>query len=158
MSEPIDLAREYARQSDLWRHLVHHDPERRTYALLRDDDEVTAWVICWADDHDTGWHDHDVSAGAVAVVRGCVIEERLRLGGDPWQRLAGAGDAFDFRPDDIHRVRHGGGEPAVTIHVYSPPLRRQGSYAVSPVGTLRRLSVSDAQELRPQSYVPAAEG
>jgi predicted metal-dependent enzyme (double-stranded beta helix superfamily) len=149
MTDPIILAREYATRPELWEHLVHHDPERRTYELLRDDDEVTAWVICWSEDHDTGFHDHDVSSGAVAVVRGQVIEERLRIAAAPSERAAGPGDAFAFRPDDIHRVRHAGGPPAVTIHVYSPPLRRQGAYLVEPDGTLRRLVLSETEELRP---------
>jgi hypothetical protein len=39
--------------------------------------------------------------------------------------------------------------PAVSIHAYSPPLWRMGSYAVGPDGTLRRQSVSYAEELRP---------
>src|SRR5437868_14184055 len=61
MPDPIELAREYASRPELWEHLVHHDPGQRTFELLRDDDEVTAWVICWMEDHDTGFHDHDVS-------------------------------------------------------------------------------------------------
>jgi hypothetical protein len=83
------------------------------------------------------------------VIQGQVIEERLRLSGPPAKRVAGPGDSFDFGPDDIHRVRHAGGPPAVTIHVYSPPLRRQGAYLVEPNGTLRRQVLSYAEELRP---------
>jgi predicted metal-dependent enzyme (double-stranded beta helix superfamily) len=147
--DPLALARDYATRPSLWTHLVHHDPDRRTYELLRDDDEATAWVICWSEDSDTGFHDHDVSAGAVHVVSGQVVEERLRLNGLPAQRVAGAGDAFAFAAHDIHRVRHAGGPPAVTIHVYAPPLRRQGAYVVEDDGTLRRLVLTEAQELRP---------
>jgi hypothetical protein len=149
MTDPLALAREYAERPELWAHLVHHEPDRRTWELLRDDDDVTAWVICWSEDTDTGYHDHDGSAGAVAVVGGQVIEERLRLNGEPAVRVAGTGDAFSFRGADIHRVRHAGGPPAVTIHVYSPPLRRQGAYAVGEDGTLTRLVLSEAEELRP---------
>lgn len=149
MTDPLVLAREYAERPQLWRHLVHHDPDRRTFELLRDDDEVTAWVICWSEDTDTGYHDHDGSAGAVAVVGGQVIEERLRLNGGPAARVAGTGDAFAFQGADIHRVRHAGGPPAVTIHVYSPPLRRQGAYAIGADGTLTRLVLSETEELRP---------
>jgi predicted metal-dependent enzyme (double-stranded beta helix superfamily) len=148
-ADPLQIAREYASQPELWQHLVRHDPDRRTFELLRDDDEVTAWVICWMDDHDTGFHDHDVSRGAVAVVQGQVVEERLRLNGAPSERAVGAGESFGFEPHDIHRVRHGGGQPAVTIHVYSPPLRRQGAYLVEPDGTLRRQALSYIEELRP---------
>jgi hypothetical protein len=37
----------------------------------------------------------------------------------------------------------------VSIHAYSPPLWRMGSYVVEPDGTLRRQSISYAEELRP---------
>ena len=38
--------------------------------------------------------------------------------------------------------------PAVTIHAYSPPLVRMGSYLVEPSGQLLRLRVSYEDELR----------
>ena len=83
------------------------------------------------------------------MVQGHVVEERLRLNGPPSERAVGPGESFDFEPDDIHRVRHAGGPPAVTIHVYSPPLRRQGAYLVEPDGRLRRQALSYIEELRP---------
>jgi hypothetical protein len=112
-------------------------------------DEVGVWLICWMDDHDTGFHDHDISSGAVAVVQGEVREERLVLGGAPRARLYRPGDAFDFAASDIHRMSHAGGGPAVSIHAYSPPLVRMGAYAVDPEGLVSRVSISYAEELRP---------
>ena len=103
------------------------------------------------DDHDTGFHDHDGSAGAVAVIDGAVREDRLRLGAAPLQRIVRAGESFTFGPADIHRVRHAGRRPAVTIHAYSPPLWRMGAYEVDSSGALRRHSISYAEELRPMS-------
>jgi predicted metal-dependent enzyme (double-stranded beta helix superfamily) len=100
-------------------------------------------------DHDTGYHDHDLSAGAVAVAAGAVREERLVLGGAPAARTASAGESFTFGPADIHRVSHAGAEPAITVHAYSPPLWRMGAYEVLPTGELRRWSLSYAEELRP---------
>ncbi len=100
-------------------------------------------------DHDTGFHDHDLSAGALSVVRGSVCEERLVLGGAPSSRTLSAGESLTFAASDIHRVAHAGSEPAVTLHAYSPPLWRMGAYEVSPEGTLRRHSMSYAEELRP---------
>ena len=138
-----------AGRPDLWRHLVAHRPDARTYEQLHRDDHVAVWLICWMNDHDTGFHDHDLSAGALSVVRGAVREERLVLGGAPAARTAAAGEAFTFGPADIHRVSHAGSEPAVTIHAYSPPLWRMGAYEVAPTGELRRHSVSYAEELRP---------
>jgi predicted metal-dependent enzyme (double-stranded beta helix superfamily) len=136
------------RESD-WRHLVDHRPDTRTYTELHRDEHVAAWLICWMDDHDTGFHDHDLSAGAVAVAKGSVREERLVLGGPPASRTISAGDAFTFGAADIHRVSHIGAEPAVTLHVYSPPLWRMGAYEVLASGELRRWSMSYAEELRP---------
>ena len=138
-----------ARKPELWRHLVQHSREQRHYELLVHNESVMVWLIAWMDDHDTGFHDHDVSAGAVAVVEGHVREDRLRVGAEPSTRVLGPGEVFDFAASDIHRVAHEPGGPAVTIHAYSPPLWRVGAYVVEPEGTLRRESLSYAEELRP---------
>jgi predicted metal-dependent enzyme (double-stranded beta helix superfamily) len=149
-SEQLEaFARELAGAPGRWRHLVSHDPAQRTYELLHHDPDVMAWLICWMEDHDTGFHDHDGSAGAVAVVSGAVREDRLRLGAEPLSRVVGAGASFTFGPADIHRVLHHGAQPAVTIHAYSPPLWRMGAYEVDRGGALRRHSISYAEELRP---------
>jgi predicted metal-dependent enzyme (double-stranded beta helix superfamily) len=147
--ELLELVRELAAQPERWRHLVAHDPERRRYEELLRDDHVSVWLLCWSDEQDTGFHDHDLSAGAVAVLAGSVREERLTLGGPPSSRVARAGEGFTFSAADIHRVMHGGGEPAVTIHAYSPPLWRMGSYELLEDGGIRRHSLSYADELRP---------
>jgi hypothetical protein len=133
----------------LWADLVHHDPAQRLYRQLWRDEHVVAWLICWMHDHDTGFHDHDLSAGAATVVAGAVCEERLVLGGAPLVRRFGPGEAFDFAASDIHRVLHVGEAPAVTLHAYSPPLWRMGAYAVRENGVLARHSVSYAEELHP---------
>ena len=138
-----------AADRERWAHLVRHDPTQRVYEELHRDDDLAVWLICWMDDHDTGFHDHDLSSGAVAVVDGRVAEDRLVLGGEPVTREFGAGEAFHFGAADIHRVRHAGAVPAVTIHAYSPPLWRMGAYEIRPGGELRRHSLSYAEELRP---------
>ncbi|MEA2291890.1 MAG: hypothetical protein QOF17_910 [Solirubrobacteraceae bacterium] len=144
-----ELVAAIAARPEEWRHLVEHRPDARTYVELHRDEHVAVWLICWMDDHDTGYHDHDLSAGAVAVAAGAVREERLRLGGPPLARVAHAGEAFAFGPADIHRVAHEGAAPAVTVHAYSPPLWRMGAYEVADSGELRRWSLSYAEELRP---------
>jgi predicted metal-dependent enzyme (double-stranded beta helix superfamily) len=148
-AELRELARTLRADRSLWEPLVHHSPDQRHYELLRHDEIVMAWVISWMNDQDTGFHDHDISNGAVAVARGKIREERLRVGAPPISRVYSAGDLLDFQGSDIHRVAHEGSVPAVTIHVYSPPLSRMGAYLVEPGGTLRRESLSHAEELRP---------
>jgi hypothetical protein len=143
------LVAELASQPEAWRDLVRHDSSQRIYRQLWRDEHVVAWLICWMHDHDTGFHDHDLSAGAVTVVAGAVCEERLALGGPPLVRTFGRGQTFDFAASDIHRVLHVGDEPAVTLHAYSPPLWRMGAYAVRADGVLARHSISYAEELYP---------
>ncbi len=132
-----------------WRHLVRHTTAERTFEQLRRDQHVDIWVISWTSGSDTGFHDHDLSRGAVAVVDGEVIEQRLVLGGPPRELLHRAGDVFDFDASHVHRMRQVRDLPAVSIHAYSPPLWRMGTYVVAPDGTLRRESISYAEELRP---------
>ena len=71
------------------------------------------------------------------------------LGGAPRELHHRAGDVFDFDASHVHRMRQDRDAPAVSIHAYSPPLWRMGTYAVAPDGTLRRESISYAEELRP---------
>jgi Cysteine dioxygenase type I len=147
--ELVAFVRGLASRPEEWAHLVEHDRGTRTYSELLRNDDVAVWLICWTDLADTGFHDHDVSAGAVAVVSGSVREDRLVLGARPASRVLGAGSAFSFEASDIHRVRHAGDEPAITLHAYSPPLWRMGAYEIQPEGRLLRHSVSYAEELRP---------
>jgi len=132
-----------------WRPLVRHGNGDRHFEQLSRDDRVDVWVISWGTGNDTGFHDHDVSSGAVAVVEGEVIEERLVLGGPPIRLHHRAGDVFDFDAAHVHRMLQDSDTPAVTVHAYSPPLWRMGSYAVATDGSLRRQSISYAEELRP---------
>jgi Cysteine dioxygenase type I len=132
----------------LWEHLVRHDTGGRHYASLYRDGDIDVWVLCWNVRDDTGWHDHDVSSGAVAVTRGAVTEATPRIGGDPASRVVEAGRTFAFGPDRIHRMS-GAVDGSVSLHAYSPPLWRMGQYSISADGVLRRNSVSYADELRP---------
>ncbi|MCW3029772.1 MAG: cysteine dioxygenase type [Solirubrobacterales bacterium] len=147
---------ELADRPELWVHLVQHDSTQRHYEELLRDEHLTAWLICWLEDHDTGFHDHDVSSGAVAVVSGAVREERLVIEGPSRDRTLCAGETFHFSPSDIHRVTHAGSGPAVSLHVYSPPLLRMGAYVIGEDGLLGRRPMSDLEELRQLERPPAS--
>jgi predicted metal-dependent enzyme (double-stranded beta helix superfamily) len=132
-----------------WRQLVNFDADHRHYAQLWRDDHLDVWVISWMNGHDTGFHDHDLSNGAVAIVEGELVEERLAIGGPPRRQRYRAGSSFDFDASHVHRMHQAGSGPAISIHAYSPPLWRMGAYAIEPDGALRRTSISYAEELRP---------
>ena len=146
--ELLEFVDDLAARPDLWRHLVRHSDDGRVYEQIWDDELVNAWLICWSEDQDTGFHDHDHSEAAIAVVEGHISEERLRLGREPAARVIGPGGTAVVPAVAIHRVLHAGVGPAVTIHAYSPPLRQTGAYRVGPDGQLERASVSYQEELR----------
>lgn len=136
-----------AASPERWSHLIGLENVTRAYELIWSDEVVNAWVICWMEDNDTGWHDHDESAGGIAVVSGRVREERLVLGAEPRVRHLGPGETFIVPSTAIHRVLHDGGGPALTVHAYSPPLRRMGAYRVGPGGELERESLASETTL-----------
>ena len=132
-----------------WRALVHEDPDHRRFERLLLDDDVDVWVLSWMQFHDTGYHDHDASCGAVAVVVGEVVEEQLTIGGTPLRTTRRAGETFSFDPSRVHRMHNETPSLAVSIHAYSPPLTRLGAYVIEADGTLRRLTQTGDSELAP---------
>jgi hypothetical protein len=147
-----ELAAAVAGEQPLWKHLVHHDPDERYFAQLYRDPHVDVWLICWLDQQDTGYHDHDVSSGAVFVCSGVLAEDRFHFDGDRLRQLTRerpAGSVFDFDAAYIHRMRHAGGGPATSIHAYSPALWRMGYYERDTNGDLCRTSITYADEVGP---------
>jgi quercetin dioxygenase-like cupin family protein len=142
------LASGIAAQPESWGHHVAFDGQERVYASLHRDAHVDVWLLCWTPENDTGWHDHDVSSGAVAVVAGELVENNLTLVDGARETRVPAGRVFSFGPDHIHRL-NGAVHGSISVHAYSPPLWRMGQYAVTDAGVLRRVSLSYADELRP---------
>jgi quercetin dioxygenase-like cupin family protein len=134
-------------QPERWAGQVAFSDSERHYVSLHRDDYVDIWLLCWTTQNDTGWHDHDVSSGAVSVVRGTIQECIPRIGGEHRVTAIPAGQSFHFGPEHIHRLQ-GVDAETVTIHAYSPPLCRLGQYVFDEDGLMRRVSVSYAEELR----------
>ncbi len=146
--ELLALATSIAQQPDQWQQHVAFDADERHYVSFHRDAHVDVWILCWTPENDTGWHDHDISSGAVAVAQGTLTEHNLAIGEPLLHTEVSAGTAFCFGPEHIHRLT-GKDAGSVSIHAYSPPLWRLGQYAVTATGVLRRTSVSYADELRP---------
>lgn len=143
----VALAESIAADPASWERCVQHIPGRRHYERLSRDDDREIYVISWMDDHDTGFHDHDISCGAVHVVAGGIFEERLSFDGPHVERLVSPGETIRFAASYIHRFRPHNGIPTVTIHVYSPPLQTMGAYYEGPDGALIRTPISGEAEL-----------
>jgi hypothetical protein len=150
------LVDELASDPSRWReHVVFSGHRRRHFVSLHRDDYVDVWLLCWRRGDDTGWHDHDISAGAVRVIHGTLMESSPRMGGEPAIRIEPAGGSFSFGAEHIHRLA-AADDQAVSIHAYSPPLWRLGQYSIDADGVMRRESVSYADELRPLETSRAA--
>lgn len=147
----VDLAR----RPELWQEHIAHVRHHRQFTRLRIDDELEVWLICWMAGQDTGLHDHGDSRGAVAVVNGAVHEERYLLRALAHAHEFAAGETFTFSPAVVHRVRHSGEAPAVTLHAYSPPLSGSNAYAIDGDGRWRSVAVADDEELRPVDSCPS---
>ena len=114
-----------------------------------------AWLNTWWEARDSGFHDHDGSCGGVFVLEGTVRGESLVVDGSRRVVDYDAGSSFCFEGDAIHRVDHLRG--AVTIHVYSPPLRSIGHYELID-GELRRTPCSPDEISAASSHLTAALG
>jgi len=98
--------------------------------------------------------------GGDRVVSAASARNRLTLGGAPISREIGPGTAFTLPPVAIHRVLHTGDRPAVTIHAYSPPLRRPGrtgsprtAHSSASRSTSRSSSAASRRRLTPRELV-----
>ncbi|WP_329255903.1 cysteine dioxygenase family protein [Actinoallomurus sp. NBC_01490] len=141
-----------AKDPESWREHVDFPDGQRHYVSLYRDEYVDVWLLCWTPQNDTGWHDHDISSGAVAVVGGALKECNPRIGGLHVEVTVENGQSFAFGPEHIHRLV-GQADQSVSIHAYSPPLWRLGQYSIDDGGVMRRVSVSYADELRPLDAV-----
>jgi hypothetical protein len=105
------------------------------------------------DEHDTGYHDHDRSRGAVYVAEGAIRHEHLRLGFRPVGTAIPSGETFVFDETYIHRMRcEPGSGPTVTVHAYSPPLERTGQYAAQDDELLHRIPTDSSEQLKPHGW------
>ncbi len=125
--------------------------------LLWRSDSSEAWLNIWWDARDTGYHDHDGSCVGVYVIEGVARNESLVIGTKRRLREYTSGDRFSFPGSGIHRMEHEPG--AITIHVYSPPIRSIGHYELED-GELRRkpLAPDDPSPSSPQLVAATEDG
>jgi hypothetical protein len=115
--------------------------------VLWEDEHSVSWLNVMPERRDTGYHDHDGSAVGVFVIEGSVTNEGLPIGSPRRVHRYGPGDSFSFPGSGIHRMDHDAG--AITVHVYSPPLRSIGYYEV--VGGLLQRTLGPPDEASPES-------
>jgi predicted metal-dependent enzyme (double-stranded beta helix superfamily) len=151
------VAQRIMERPEIWEPHLHADPVQRRYELLYEDERMDAWVLSWMPGHGTGFHDHFISGVGLAVARGGVREDLMVYGRDHVPLHLRAGDTRRGGPGYIHRVTHEDGEPAVTIHVYSPRLDWVGQYRLDETtGIVRREVRPGRNELTEQLIAEGA--
>jgi hypothetical protein len=140
------IARTLAARLDEWSDLLRFDPARRWYRRLALADDHEVWLLTWLPGQRTGFHDHGRAAGAFAVARG-QLREQIAAG--PVQRVrrrtVTAGGVRAFGSQHVHDVANVSGEPAVSVHAYSPPLTAMRRYDLTPAGLVHVATESAEQ-------------
>ncbi len=131
------LAAVLATRGDLWRPVMHVDPDHRWFTRIAGGEGWEAWLLTWLPGQRTGLHDHGGAAGAFTVLSGVIREETAS---DAQGRRLLAGDERQFGPKHIHEVIGDGDGPAATLHVYAPVLTIMRRYERTASG-VRLVSV-----------------
>jgi predicted metal-dependent enzyme (double-stranded beta helix superfamily) len=140
------IARALAERLGDWSDVLRFDPGRRWYRRLALADDHEVWLLTWLPGQGTGFHDHGHAAGAFAVARG-QLREQIAAG--PVQRVrrrtVTAGGVRAFGSQHVHDVANVSGEPAVSVHAYSPPLTAMRRYDLTQAGLVHVATESAEQ-------------
>jgi Cysteine dioxygenase type I len=129
------IAGAVAAQPDCWGDVLRFDAGRRWYRRLELADDYEVWLLTWLPGQSTGFHDHGHAAGAFAVAQGGLSERAVAGAGRRVRhRTVPAGGVRSFGTHHVHDVINVFGEPAVSVHAYSPPLTAMRRYDLTPDG------------------------
>lgn len=115
-------------ESGRWRDYVAVCEDYRDYRLVFENDYIDIWVLSWLPGQETGFHDHDISEVGLCVAEGAIREHHMHVHQPDTSHVIEPGQAQEGPFGYIHRVEHWAGDPAVSVHSYSPPLAWVGQY------------------------------
>jgi Cysteine dioxygenase type I len=164
--ELVGLSRKIAAEVREGRYpFIQFDAEQRWHQRIFADERLDVWLLSWLPTQGTELHDHGGSSGGFTVVEGSLDEAVFRPGA-PGARLLehhrSTGSGVGFGPHYVHDVRNLSSAPAVSVHVYSPPLSSMNYYDIDEAGALERIAtlITDDPEpsfgLQHGAGVPAA--
>jgi len=107
----------------------------RSWRLLVRARDLDAWLIAWPAGGRADLHDHGLSAGAISVVSGSLVEAVPERDDSGVLRLARrdlrAGTTMGFAAGHVHDVTNESGRSALSVHVYSPALPSMTYYELA---------------------------
>ena len=98
-------------------------------------------VLCWKNGQRSPIHDHAGSSCGMRVLRGTLTETLFEFTANGHVKAVGSrdlapGSVAGSQDFDLHQVSNlqPGTADLVTLHVYSPPLLRMGTYSLTDAG------------------------
>ena len=117
---------------------VRFSAQGYTRNLVRAERWYNLLVLCWKNGQRSPIHDHAGSTCGVRVLRGVLTETSFVFVSHGRVKAVGsrdltAGEVCGSADLDLHQVSNlqDGDADLVTLHVYSPPLRRMGTYSLT---------------------------
>lgn len=106
--------------------------------LLRAGRWYHLWVMCWKNGQRSPIHDHAGSSCALRVLRGTATITDFAFAANGHVKALGSrdcppGTVVGSQDGDLHQVSNlqAGSADLVTLHVYTPPLLRMGTYSLT---------------------------
>jgi cysteine dioxygenase len=117
--------------------LIRFSDKRYARNSFRSGDWYHAWVMCWKNGQRSPIHDHKGSSCGVRVLRGVLTETIFEFAPNGFvkavfSRDLECGGVCGTEDNDLHQVSNlqAGTADLVTLHVYSPPLVKMGTYSL----------------------------
>jgi hypothetical protein len=127
---------------------AHRGGRARWWTPLGATSRWDAWLEGWPPGDAIELHDHGGSTAVVQVLAGRLLETWLDGGGGLRRRRLEAGSSVWLPRQHVHDLVNVDPIPALSVHVYSPPLRTMTWYTTTPRGgavPLRCQQVSTAE-------------
>ena len=133
-----EIAREVAGSPGAWERLVRMDADNRWHQRLYSAADYDVWLESWLPGQATGWHDHAGTSGVLVVARG-ELEERVSVLNGVFTQIRHVpeGAARRMGRRQVHNLANASLAPAISIHVYSPPLGATRGYEIGAMGLMR---------------------
>lgn len=138
LGELTDLLSQLKLTADDLAEFVRFSDQGYAHNLIRGGRWYQVWVLCWKNGQRSPIHDHRGSSCGVRVLRGTLTQTDFIFAANGHVKATGS---EDFEPGsvlgsldtDMHQVSNlqAGDADLVTLHVYSPPLLRMGTYSLT---------------------------
>lgn len=134
----LQQLKHYSARFQDWKHYANFSDLHYTRNLVDDNDMLEMIVLCWNPGQESRIHNHGDSDCFMVVLEGEIVEKRFAVEGSAIDagtcpnlslisetKLAYGSDAVHIHDKlGVHAVGNATDKPAVTLHVYTPPIKR----------------------------------